>query len=136
MTRRDFQDLAEERIRDAEALLKSGQFSGAYYLAGLSVECAIKACIAKATKEFDFPDRDKTKNSYQHDLDKLIEAANLKTALQQRMNGAFGANWTTIRAWDNEDRYSAATSPSDAARMIQGITDSSEGVLPWLRTVW
>lgn len=55
MVRRDFQDLATVRIREAESLLAAGLFDGAYYLAGLAVECALKACIAKATQQYDSP---------------------------------------------------------------------------------
>jgi hypothetical protein len=38
--------LAETRRRDAEVLLLSGQYSGAYYLTGYAVECALKAIVA------------------------------------------------------------------------------------------
>jgi hypothetical protein len=57
MTRADFQALAEERINDAGALLNSRRFSGAYYSSGLAVECALKACVAKNTRQFDFPQK-------------------------------------------------------------------------------
>jgi len=49
VNRTQLQQLAEERVRDAEALLKAGQWSGAYYLAGFAVEFGLKACIAKLT---------------------------------------------------------------------------------------
>ena len=52
-------------------LLKAGHFSGAYYLAGYSVECALKACIAKQTARYDFPDKSKANDSFVHDLKKL-----------------------------------------------------------------
>ena len=58
MNRTDFQKLAEERIAEAKILLDAGKWSGAYYLAGYAVECALKACIAKMTKSEDFPDKD------------------------------------------------------------------------------
>jgi hypothetical protein len=35
MFRKDFQDLASVRVREAEVLLAAEQFDGAYYLAGL-----------------------------------------------------------------------------------------------------
>jgi hypothetical protein len=43
--RSQLRQLAADRILDAEHLLSGGRFSGAYYLAGYSVECALKACI-------------------------------------------------------------------------------------------
>jgi AbiV family abortive infection protein len=56
--RKDFQDLAEERIRDAEALLAAGRFAAARYFAGLALECAMKAKIASQMREHEFPDKD------------------------------------------------------------------------------
>ncbi|MSU78452.1 MAG: HEPN domain-containing protein [Gemmataceae bacterium] len=49
VNRTQLQQLAQERVRDADSLLKAGQWSGAYYLAGYAVECGLKACIAKLT---------------------------------------------------------------------------------------
>lgn len=49
MNRTQLQILAEERARDAEALLNAGRWSGAFYLAGYAIECGLKACIAKLT---------------------------------------------------------------------------------------
>ena len=57
MNRSSLQNLANERIKDAEALLMAGRWSGAYYLAGYAVECALKACFAKQTREYDFPQK-------------------------------------------------------------------------------
>jgi HEPN domain-containing protein len=51
MNRTDFQELAEERLEDARPLLDAGRFSGAYYLAGYAVECALQACIARLTNQ-------------------------------------------------------------------------------------
>src|SRR5438094_3909647 len=36
-------------------LAKNGKKMGAFYLGGLAIECALKACIAKKTKRYDFP---------------------------------------------------------------------------------
>jgi HEPN domain-containing protein len=59
--RRDFQQLSRIRAREAEALLKLGLSDGAYYLAGYAVECALKACIAKGTRRYEFPDKKRPK---------------------------------------------------------------------------
>ncbi len=55
MNRIDLQQLARARLREAEALLNAGEWSGAYYLAGYAVECGLKACIAKLTGLARFP---------------------------------------------------------------------------------
>lgn len=54
MNRKTFQVLANLRIREAQALLRAKEFSGAYYLVGYAVECGLKACIAKGVKKHDF----------------------------------------------------------------------------------
>ena len=57
MNRRDFQALATLRVKEVKVLLGNQCFEGAYYLLGYAVECALKACIAKHYRRFDFPNR-------------------------------------------------------------------------------
>ncbi|HEY6348036.1 MAG TPA: HEPN domain-containing protein [Candidatus Angelobacter sp.] len=57
MNRIDLQNLAEERLQDAEVLLANGRYSAAHYIVGYVVECALKACIAKLTRVEDFYDK-------------------------------------------------------------------------------
>jgi hypothetical protein len=81
-TRRDFQQLARLRLREARQLIGSGNPEGGYYLTGLAVECALKACIAKNTRRHDFPpNQGAIRDIYTHDLPKLIGAARLQAAL-------------------------------------------------------
>ncbi|MCI0491245.1 MAG: hypothetical protein L0229_32035 [Blastocatellia bacterium] len=86
MNRSDFQNLAELRIKEAEALLDRKYFDGAYYLLGYVVECAFKACIAKKTRQYDFPpDRKTIEAIYQHDPAKLLKASGLEPEHLQEM---------------------------------------------------
>jgi hypothetical protein len=55
----DFERLVQTRIREARLLLAGAEFDGCYYLTGYAVEAALKACIAKATRRFEFPDKDR-----------------------------------------------------------------------------
>ena len=57
MNKTELENLASIRIKEAEILLTADCYHGAYYLAGYSLECILKACIAKQVKEFDFPDK-------------------------------------------------------------------------------
>ena len=71
VNRTEFQILADVRLRRIKTLLDNGQWDGAYYLAGYAVECGLKACIAKLTKEFDFPpEKELHAKCYSHDLEK------------------------------------------------------------------
>jgi hypothetical protein len=40
---------------------RAGFSDGAYYLAGYTVDCAIKASVAKRTQEHDFPEKGSAK---------------------------------------------------------------------------
>jgi HEPN domain-containing protein len=75
MLRDDFQDLSRMRIREAKVLLDAGEWAGSYYLAGYSVECAMKACIAKKRKKYEYPDKELANACYQHDLTNLLRVA-------------------------------------------------------------
>jgi len=70
MNRNDFQRLAELRLKEARVLLAAELPDGAYYLSGYAVECALKACIAKRTREHDFPEKKLVIDSHTHDLGK------------------------------------------------------------------
>jgi len=80
VNRYDFQKLARIRLEEAKVLLRNGKHEGCYYLCGYAVECALKACIAKRTKRYDFPDKSMFKDAYTHDLDQLVRTAELEPA--------------------------------------------------------
>ena len=78
VNRSDLQKLANVRIDDAGILLTAGRYEAAYYLLGYAVECALKACISKQIREFDFPDKKLVNESYVHDLTKLLNICGIK----------------------------------------------------------
>src|ERR1019366_8177579 len=97
MNRRDFQELSDRRIREAKVLFDAGEYSGAYYLAGYSIECALKACFAKGVKRFDFPDKNVQK-IFTHKLTDLVVLAGLKDELlsTEQTNSNFAARWALV----------------------------------------
>ena len=56
LTRVNLQELAHLRLAEARLLLDGKSFAGAYYLTGLALECALKACIARSCEQYDFPE--------------------------------------------------------------------------------
>ena len=78
MNRTDLQQLARLRLREARVLLDNRHYEGAYYLLGYAIECAFKACIARQTRRFDFPDRKFVHDIYTHDLNKLLNVSGLE----------------------------------------------------------
>ncbi|MFB2937913.1 HEPN domain-containing protein [Aerosakkonemataceae cyanobacterium BLCC-F154] len=110
MNRRDLKNLALTRLREVEVLLKNRQYSGAYYLSGYVIECALKACIAKQTRKFDFPDKKITLDSYTHDLEKLVKVAKLDTQIKSLLNDPdFASRWSVVKDWSEESRYQKHT---------------------------
>ena len=45
MNRKDFQDIALIRLREAQVLLANGNYDGAYYLCGYIVECGLRRAL-------------------------------------------------------------------------------------------
>lgn len=137
LKRNDLQALARAHVKAALLLLDGGAYGEAYYLTGLAVECAIKACIARATEEFEFPEMKRVQDSWHHDLAKLLNTAGLTGELTKRIAGdkPFEANWLTVRDWKVDSRYEQK--PEKEARSIYAAaTDVTQGVIPWIEGYW
>src|ERR1700692_2351108 len=138
MNRADFQQLAEVRIREAQILLDAGCYPGAYYLAGYTVECALKACIARQTREFDFPEKDFVNKSWTHKLEKLLNLAKLENRLNsdRRTSNELDAYWAIVVNWQENKRYDLNVSQQEAKSLCDAIFDPANGVLQWLKKWW
>jgi hypothetical protein len=137
LNRKDLQLLSEKRLRESQSLFRSKLYEGCYHLAGLSIECAVKACIAKQTRRFEFPDKNRVLKSFDHNLTELIKVAGLLPALDQAMSSdAFAANWNTVRDWRIESRYTLNIKRVDAETLLHSITNPTDGVMSWLHFHW
>lgn len=137
-TRAEFQQLADERLGEAKALLDLGKWAGAYYLAGYAVELALKACIIKTLMATDaFPDREFSKNCYTHAIEKLVELAKLGAARKAATDAdqVLLANWSTAKDWSEEKRYHRIDEV-EAEALYTAIADDKHGVLQWIKTQW
>jgi len=138
MNRGDFQKLTQERLRDAEALLQTQRYSGAYYLCGYVIECALKACIAKRTQRFDFPlERRAIDAIYTHDLTTLFKSAGLEKARDEDMKNdeELKVYWAVLKQWTEASRY-GLYDQKRAQDIYQAITDEKHGVLQWISRRW
>jgi HEPN domain-containing protein len=137
VNRKELQDLANIRLKEATALLQLGLFDGAYYLAGYAVECGIKACIAKKTRRGDFPDKELALDSYSHNLRKLIKVAGLETQLERHRDHspAFEQNWAVVVGWSEQSRYET-NGPGKAGAMLAAVSDRQHGVMRWIKQQW
>jgi HEPN domain-containing protein len=134
MNRKDLLRLARIRLREARALLEVGYFDGAYYLCGYAVECALKAGIAKKTRRSDFPDLDKVKASYTHNLTSLLKVAGLQALLDAEIasDADFGLNWTVAKDWSEKARY-AEHDERKARDLYRAVSGRKHGVMRWIR---
>jgi HEPN domain-containing protein len=135
MNRTDLQNLAEERLGDAEVLLASNRYSGAYYIVGYAVECGLKACIAKLTRAEDFYDKNLARNIFKHDLEELANHARIEMKQLSNADLVFAANWAQVKDWSEESRYEAHTQ-RDAEQMIKAVQDPVHGVMECIRRYW
>jgi hypothetical protein len=134
-TRADFQRLSTLRIEEADILLNAGKWDGAYYVAGYSVECALKSCIIKKLMATDaFPDKRFSEQCYQHNLTLLLRLADLESELSNA--GAVVPNWDIAKDWSEQSRYEFGRGEQEVRDFLTSITDPAEGVLPWLRARW
>src|SRR5947209_19366661 len=107
--RATFQQLAELRLAEAKALQADGLHSGAYYLAGYAIECALKAKIAADFRENEIPELKRVQSIYTHDLSALLGLAVLKDDLhaEKHLNPELSPARIQARGWHGRSRYTA-----------------------------
>jgi len=136
LTRNDFQIVARLRLREARTLARNGHEQGVYYLGGVAAECALKACIAKQTKKYEFPpSRRVIDRTYAHDLEELLATAGLKAQLELDMktNPSLAAHWTVVKSWNIDSRYRAS---GLSGRDMLAALSGPNGVISWVRQDW
>jgi len=137
LKRQDLRELALLRLKEAQVLFDNGCWAGAYYLAGYAIECALKACIAKRTERFEFPDLKRVKSSYTHDLVELLRIAGLTTLLTEAVpsDHELALNWAFVTEWSERAQYEQR-SEADAAKILEAVQNRRYAILPWLKKHW
>lgn len=131
------QILSGVRLAEANALFAAGFPDGAYYLTGYAVECALKACIAKRTERYDFPDKKSVDASYTHNLRDLIRVANLELARlkEAKTDPDFRNNWDLVQQWSEHSRYRRHDSKM-AEALLNAVSSRKHGVMRWIKRHW
>ena len=150
MNRSELQQLAEIRLRDAKALLVTGENdAGAYYMAGYAVECALKAVIAKKWVSIvldwsqdqlvdAYPERNNLilnkQEFYTHNIRQLYRIAGLSDLLRiaRENDRVLDENWKIVESWSEESRYIITRSHSDSEELVNAVEDRTRGVLLWI----
>jgi len=136
LTRKHFQLLAQLRADEAAVLVRNRKKMGAFYLGGLAIECALKACIAKKTRRYEFPrDRKYVDKVYSHDLSELLKLAGLNDQLDQdlKSNRNLATNWGVVKSWNIDSRYEASGLKGSDMNVA---VNSADGVLQWIKLRW
>jgi HEPN domain-containing protein len=102
---KDLRAISRARLRDAQVLLKSERFDGAFYLCGYAVEIALKARICKTLKWSGFP---QTRHEFEgiqsvktHDLEILLRFS----GIEDRIKRKHLSEWSLVLDWNPEKRY-------------------------------
>jgi HEPN domain-containing protein len=134
MVRRDFQNLSAIRVSEARRLANAGLYDGAYYLGGIAIECALKSAIARATRRYEFPDLERTRRAYTHNLEMLLKLSGLDTELDDAEPHVQDA-WARARSWNVETRYQTGRAAADVLEFLEAVA-GRRGVLRWLKQYW
>ena len=138
MNKEDLEKLVYIRISEAKSLLESQKYQGAYYLLGYSLECALKACIAKQVNQYDFPNKQLANQSHTHKLNDLLAVAGLKQKLSSKegKDVNFRLNWAVAKDWSETSRYECNVAETKANDLFNAVTDDKSGILVWLKKYW
>ena len=138
MNRSDFQRVSRTRIEEARALFDAGHYPGSYYLLGSAVECAIKACVAKQVRRYDFPDKKVANEAFTHDLEKLVKVAGLGPEFERdrKAKQALELDWAVVKDWDESSRYDIRITAAQARDFFSACTERQSGILTWIRKRW
>jgi HEPN domain-containing protein len=136
VNRKDLQRLANLRLREAQVLFRAKQYSGAYYLAGYAVECALKACIARSFQRHEFPNRKKVVDCWTHNLKALLQLADLEDscALLAQADPAFRDSWRLTLEWSEQSRYQII--PEKNCRDFLNAIINQHASMPWIKRRW
>jgi HEPN domain-containing protein len=133
------QQLAKIRLDEAKLLAREKHFSGAYYLAGYAIECALKARIAALFRENEIPDKNLVNKIYTHDLAALLGLAELERPLEtgRQSDPNLDRRWSIVKNWTEQARYAVWTE-EQAAAILDGVDGDGRtgGLFQWLSARW
>jgi HEPN domain-containing protein len=134
-----FRHLAQLRLDEAKILVRERQFSGAYYVAGYAIECALKAHIAAQFRENEIPDKSLVDRVYTHKLPDLLKLAGLEKPLElERQNDPeLDRRWSIVKNWTEQARYTV-WNEEQATAMIDAVDGDGKrgGLFRWLSARW
>jgi HEPN domain-containing protein len=131
---KDLKKLSVLRIKEAKVLFDNKKYSGAYYLAGYSIELALKALWCKNVPEKSFvPDKKIYNKVYTHNLNDLLSVSGIKGRLLTNLSRE--SNWSVVKDWSEKTRYQIVPK-NDAKYLYDAITAPRDGILTRIKKLW
>ena len=135
----ELRKIAETRLKAAKSLLDGKDFDLAVDMMGLSLECALKACICKVLNLKQYPDTGESKNILDifktHLFDNLLILSGMQNDIQLEANSQLFQNWSTAtQMWSANVKYLpiGTIKKEDAERMYAALTEMSYGIITWI----
>lgn len=136
-TASDLKGLAASRLGEAKILHASGYYAGAWYLAGYSVEFALKAVVCKTLGVSDYPETVFRGSLKSHLPAELIILSGLTAELSIRLKDVvFSQYWALVTAWSVQDRYGAKRTQQEVDNFLEALEEPQNGVFVWLSSRW
>jgi hypothetical protein len=84
-----------------------------------------------------FRDRRFSEKCWTHDIEELVKLEGLEAErdADASVNSALLRNWQVVKDWSEIARYRRKTR-LEAEKLYQAVTDTANGVLPWIRNHW
>jgi HEPN domain-containing protein len=141
VTRKELQKLAKIRLSEAKTLYDKGFYDGSCYLAGYTMELALKARICKILDLIDYPDSGALGKTFKtHKFDTLIKLSGLENKFDtsKQSNQVLYDNWSLITDWSEEFRYKPVGTnlKIKAQEIINALEDPKDGVFTWIKKRW
>jgi len=129
----DIENVAAQKILDAECLLIGGRFDGAYYLAGYAIELLLKAKICKTlgiADFFDFDNKDrsvKIKNDNSvfrtHNYEQLLILSGIYMDYKNEQDPEFKTNWSIVVEWNENSRYLINRTSQECIIFVESVKE-------------
>ena len=135
-TRRELQQLACLRLKEAEALLAAACPDGCAYLCGYVVELALKAAVCATLGVEDYPDGRFKGALKSHDFDDLKLLAGMDRSFTS--NPKLLSNWSVASKWKPDRRYEpeGTYDLAVAAGILDAVRTYPDGVLACISSRW
>ena len=149
-SRSDLHTLTKQRLDEATALLPLNFPDAAFYLAGYSIECALKAAVCKTLDQDDFyePDRSNKGTRYYvqecifrefktHNYNDLLVLSGLsaKFEIARDTNLELYLAWGEVEkaGWNEQYRYQLGTKSS---QNVSDFIAAVETLIVWISNYW